>query len=68
MTLEEEVLVHRYLYYVLASPVISDFEYDKLEQKARDTYPENSPVHSVGSCLESSYSSRVVSLAISLLI
>lgn len=33
--LEHEIMVHRYLYYVECQPVISDYEYDMLERKAR---------------------------------
>lgn len=65
--LEKLVLAHRYLYYVLAEPVISDFEYDELEDQARGVLPEHSPVHGVGSSLRSSYSEEVVKLAMSLL-
>ncbi len=46
---EKEVLAHRYLYYVEANPVVSDFEYDLLEREAREALPESSAVHKVGS-------------------
>lgn len=52
---ETEVLAHRYLYYVLAEPVLPDLVYDVLEREARAVCPEHSPVHSVGSSLASSY-------------
>jgi NAD-dependent DNA ligase len=61
--LELMVMAHRYLYYVQALPVLTDFEYDKLEAKARRVLPEHSPVHSVGSSLEDSYSQEVVQYA-----
>lgn len=51
-----EAMAHRYLYYVLLSPVISDREYDILEHAAVEIAPEDSPIHDPGSSLESSYS------------
>lgn len=59
MDLEKEVMVHRYCYYVLASPLLPDAEYDKIERAAREVLPESSPVHRVGSSLPSSYSDEV---------
>ena len=56
---EKEILVHRFLYYVMAEPVISDFEYDALEREARAACPETSVVQGVGSCLPSSYPAEV---------
>lgn len=63
MTLEQQVLVHRYRYYVMDDPVISDFEYDQLERQARNLLPLESPVHGIGSSLASSYSDEVATLA-----
>lgn len=57
--LEHEVLVHRYLYYVEAAPIVSDFEYDSIERQARSVCPPESPVHGVGSSLPSSYPDNV---------
>ena len=31
-----ELLYHKYLYYVKNKPIISDFEYDMLEQRSRE--------------------------------
>lgn len=56
---EKEILIHRFLYYVMCEPEISDFEYDVLEREAREVCPEGSPVHGVGSCLPSSYPAEV---------
>lgn len=56
-------MAHRYLYYVKGAPVISDRRYDQIEKIARTVLPSSSPVHSVGSDLESSYSERVRNLA-----
>ncbi len=53
---ENEVLVHRYLYYVLNEPIISDFEYDLIEREARAICPVDSVVQGIGSSLASSYS------------
>lgn len=52
---ETEVLAHRYLYYVLAEPILPDLVYDVLEREAREQCPLTSPVHKVGSSLASSY-------------
>lgn len=61
--LEKLVLAHRYLYYVLDDPIISDFEYDKLEREARASLPEDSPIQDVGSSLRSSYSEDIIKYA-----
>lgn len=63
--IEHEIMVHRYLYYIEAEPVISDFEYDMLERKAREILPDSSPVQGIGSSLFSSYSSDVIKDALS---
>ena len=65
--LETRVMAHRYLYYVLAEPVLSDFDYDILERKAREVSSEDSPVHGVGSSLPQSYSMEQVSCAMLML-
>jgi NAD-dependent DNA ligase len=57
---ETEVLAHRYLYYVLAEPVLPDLVYDVLEREARAICPLGSPVHGVGSSLASSYSESAI--------
>lgn len=62
--LELIVLAHRYLYYVLAEPVISDFEYDMLERQL----PEGSAIHLlIGSSVAEEYSPTIVALAKQLL-
>ncbi len=64
MTEEEKlVMAHRYLYYVLGQPTISDYRYDKLEHIVRKNAPSSSPVHEVGSSLESSYTEDVIKIA-----
>lgn len=60
---EDRVLLHRYCYYVLALPLVSDFEYDTYEREARAVCPPESPVHGVGSCLPSSYPERIKHMA-----
>jgi len=60
---EDEVMAHRYLYYVLAEPVLTDADYDTLERRAREVCPPESPVHKVGSSLPSSYTKKQVELA-----
>lgn len=60
--LEREVLEHRYRYYVLAEPIISDAIYDSIEREAREEQANNpnSPVHTVGSSLPSSYPKEII--------
>lgn len=58
--LEHEVMVHRYLYYVVCETILTDSEYDNLERQARRVLPEASPVHGVGSSLPDSYSAEVI--------
>ena len=66
-TLENQVMAHRYLYYVLSDTVFSDYTYDLLEREARAVCPPESPVHRLGSSLPSDYSEEVKSLARELL-
>ena len=63
MNIETQVLVHRFRYYVLDDPIISDAEYDDLERRARSLLPLESQVHGVGSSLRSSYSAKIAELA-----
>jgi len=60
MDLEREIMIHRYCYYVLDAPLISDAEYDILEREARATLPDTSPVQGIGSSLASSYSVSII--------
>lgn len=39
--LETEVLYHKYLYYERAQPMITDYEFDNLEQELRDRFPNS---------------------------
>jgi len=52
-----EILYHRYLYYVLCNPEISDAAYDALECQLT---PEQRYEIGVGSSLESSYPTEIV--------
>lgn len=65
-TLEQLLMAHRYLYYVVAMPVISDSDYDKLESFACQHLPKGSPMHEPGSDLASSYSPHIRLLAMTL--
>lgn len=64
---ELECMAHRYLYYVLGRPVITDAEYDQLEIVARSKCAKSSPLNNPGSDLESSYSEESKALAFKLL-
>ncbi len=57
---EREVLVHRYIYYVLGTRIISDLEYDCLEDKARAELPYTSIVFDVGSSNAEDYDEDVI--------
>jgi NAD-dependent DNA ligase len=61
--LENTIMTHRYLYYVLDEPVISDAAYDALERDGRARLPESSPVHQMGSSLAESYDPSIQELA-----
>jgi NAD-dependent DNA ligase len=63
LKIEDQCLVHRYLYYVKGRPIISDYEYDMLERKAVQTAPEDHLIHSAGSDLESSYPQNIIDIA-----
>lgn len=65
--LERDVLIHRYLYYVLARPIMSDYDYDRLEKCACKVLPPESPAHQVGSDLASDYPPEIVAAAEALL-
>jgi NAD-dependent DNA ligase len=65
--LENTVMAHRYLYYVLNESVISDYIYDMLEREARECCPTESPVHGLGSCFARDYSEEVKGIARGLL-
>lgn len=67
LEIEKLVMAHRYLYYVLMSPVISDREYDLLELDAYEKAPSDSPVHELGSSLPENYSQEIIDLANELL-
>jgi len=61
LSIADKCLVHRYLYYVKAEPVISDFEYDVMERQAlnhKKTAPDHD-IREVGSSLESSYTFEI---------
>lgn len=61
--IEDLIMAHRYLYYVLSEPVMADTIYDTLERRARAELPDTSPVHGIGSSLQSSYTSAQIALA-----
>jgi len=58
--LEHRTLVHRYRYYVLNAPTLSDYEYDLLERAALKTVGEGSPLLKPGSDRHEDYPARVV--------
>ncbi len=56
---ENEILYHRYLYYVKCDPILSDYEYDRLEKKYLDKYPESDILKSVSSDREEDYPKHI---------
>lgn len=65
LSLADQCLVHRVLYYVLMQPVMGDRQYDILERAATndpDT-PVDHLIHQPGSDLESTYPDEIVSMA-----
>lgn len=55
-TLEDFIMAHRYLYYCVNSPQISDSRYDVIESAALRVLPESSAIRKTGSSFESDYS------------
>ncbi len=68
INIETQLLAHRYLYYVLSCPVITDYEYDALERAALGSLPPESPLHKPGSDIASDYSDAVKAYARTLII
>lgn len=65
--LENIVLAHRYLYYVLMTPILPDYTYDSLEEYALTKVSEDSIIRFPGSNLEEDYSDEIKELANKLL-
>lgn len=68
---ETELMSHRYLYYVLGTPIIPDREYDRRERLFLEVIKDmegsqNSPLHDTGSDRAESYTLEQVSLATAL--
>jgi NAD-dependent DNA ligase len=63
LSVADKCMVHRYLYYVVFRPVLTDQVYDKLEREAVESTPEDHPIHQVGSDLERSYSEEIKRIA-----
>ena len=66
LSIADQCLVHRYLYYILCRPMLTDREYDMLERDAsnRDDTPIDHPIHKPGSDLASSYPQEIADLAL----
>ena len=60
---KKEILVHRYLYYVLNEPIISDYEYDTLEKNYLKNNSNDADITKPGSSLSSSYSQEIINLS-----
>ena len=66
LSIEDQCMVHRYLYYVKSNPIISDYEYDMLERKAVEVAADDHPIHLPGSDMQKHYSEEIVLIAKSL--
>lgn len=55
----KKCLEHRYRYYVLNEPIISDYEYDILEKEAKKN-DINGILNTPGSSLKSSYPEEII--------
>lgn len=67
-SIENKLMAHRYLYYVLAAPKISDTAYDLLELRAKSFLPPDSPIQKVGSSLAKDYPTEIIKLAHKILV
>lgn len=67
LKLEDACLVHRYLYYVLSSPIISDYVYDLMEKEARIKLDPNHLLNKPGSSLKTIYPTHIVEIGNKLL-
>ena len=56
---ELRLLAHRFLYYVVASPVIPDQCYDAIEKQVLPHLPSDHPLHRPGSSNPEDYSEEV---------
>lgn len=63
LNLVEQIQFHRYRYYVMYDPLITDLEYDMLDRKALEQFPDDPVLNSVGSELISSYPQHIIDLA-----
>lgn len=57
---EDVLLRHRFLYYVKGTPVMSDYDYDRIEKIALTFLPDNSVIRKPGSDLVSSYPEYII--------
>lgn len=58
--MENILLEHRYRYYILGEPIISDYSYDMLEREYLKVAPEDSLIRLPGSDLKSSYPEHII--------
>lgn len=61
--LEGRLMAYRYAYYVEASPLVTDSDYDRLDEKVLPWLPKRSPLHLPGSDWSGAYASEHVAYA-----
>lgn len=64
--IEEVIMIHRYLYYVEMTPILSDRSYDLFEYYAVGVCPDDSIVHDFGSSNAEDYDERIITKALQL--
>jgi hypothetical protein len=67
LSLADQCLIHRYLYYILNAPILQDREYDMLERAAThesEDIPVDHPIWRPGSDLRESYPENIADLAL----
>lgn len=64
LPVEDQCLVHRYLYYVMARPVLTDWEYSKLEVLAFiGEFSDDHPLWKPGSDRAEDYPAHIIEIA-----
>lgn len=57
---EEEILYHRYLYYVKGRPVLTDYDYDMMERAYLKEFPDSVVINTPGSDSISTYPKHLI--------
>lgn len=67
LSLFDKCLVHRYRYYIINEPLISDLIYDAYEKKAKEIgIPKGHSLSYPGSDIVNNYSNEIIQIALSI--